>query len=49
VEGAINVMISDHNRRAACGGPPLPPLTGKTAALHRSYADRSMWEWLACR
>ena len=49
VEGAIEVMVRDHNRRAACGEPPLKPLAGKTAAFHRSYADRSMWEWLACR
>ena len=49
VEGAINLMLGDHTRRALCGGPPLPPLAGKAAAFHRSYADRSMWEWLACR
>ena len=49
VEGAIDVMIRGHNRRALCGRLPLPPLAGKTAAFHRSYADRSTWEWLACR
>ena len=49
VERAVNLVIGGHNRRAACGGPPVPMPAGKTAAFHRSYADRSMWEWLACR
>jgi hypothetical protein len=49
VKGAINVMLGDRTRRALRGGPPPPPLAGKTASFHRSYADRSMWEWLACR